>query len=215
MPVLVPSAGLSGTRLTGPTKARKEMPYRICCSCLFSRLVSPRNISPFTFPAQPVSRIRVAAPHLRPDQLWQVHELRVLNGGAEVPRSTAWRIDAWPDHLGGPLRLRREPGQPLVNRAARRFGSLARGRFRPAHQAPTQYGSEVREARRSKIWLFLRIPAPGRDSAAENVHSCGNRARLRLRHATRRGILMLEHLGFQYLFMKMTAITTALISSCE
>ena len=50
-----------------------------------------------TFPRQMVSRLRVSLARSKPDKVWAVHEMRVMNAGKEVPRSPAWRTNAYPD----------------------------------------------------------------------------------------------------------------------
>jgi hypothetical protein len=52
----------------------------------------------FQFPERTMRRVRVlqtgrAAPHSQ----WNVHEIRYLRGGVELPRSPGWRLRAWPN----------------------------------------------------------------------------------------------------------------------
>ncbi len=58
----------------------------------------PRVALVFPFKEQTGRRVRIvqtmqAAPHTQ----WNVHEVRFSNRGAEIPRSTAWKVRAWPN----------------------------------------------------------------------------------------------------------------------
>jgi hypothetical protein len=51
----------------------------------------------FDFPARPLRRIRVSQTAQGGQGYWSVAEMRVLRGGAEVPRASQWRLRARPN----------------------------------------------------------------------------------------------------------------------
>ena len=73
-----------------------------------------------TFPRQTVSRLRVSLIQGRPGYIWRVHEMRILNAGVEVPRSPAWRVNAWPDPWEAPFAF---DNNPVTRWSTERFGS--------------------------------------------------------------------------------------------
>jgi hypothetical protein len=73
-----------------------------------------------TFPRQMVSRLRVSLAQSRPGYIWRVHEMRVLNAGVEVPRSPAWRTNAYPDPWEAPFAF---DNNPVTRWSTEKFGS--------------------------------------------------------------------------------------------
>jgi hypothetical protein len=58
----------------------------------------PKVAMVFQFPERTLRRIRVVeTARLKPYRQWSVHELRYLRRGVELPRSSAWRLRAWPN----------------------------------------------------------------------------------------------------------------------
>jgi hypothetical protein len=64
----------------------------------FSPASQPTRAREFHFTERKVRRLRVVQTEQaeRPEQ-WNIHELRFLNHGVELPRNAAWRLRAWPN----------------------------------------------------------------------------------------------------------------------
>jgi hypothetical protein len=63
----------------------------------------PRKHILLSFPELLTTRLRVVLPGAKPDQVWEVSELRVLNQSRELPRSPFWKIAAFPDPWEAPF----------------------------------------------------------------------------------------------------------------
>jgi hypothetical protein len=62
----------------------------------------------FEFPSRTLRRVRIEQTAQGPDE-WRVAEMRVLRGGAELPRSARWRLRAWPNPWYAPLAFDNSP----------------------------------------------------------------------------------------------------------
>jgi hypothetical protein len=63
----------------------------------------PTKVITLGFPRITTYRLRISNPHPRPDEVWQINELRILNAGVAIPRAPDWQIDAAPDPWEAPL----------------------------------------------------------------------------------------------------------------
>jgi hypothetical protein len=58
----------------------------------------PKLAMVFQFPERTLRRIRILqTAQGRPHTQWNVHEVRFLDGGVELPRTPQWRLRAWPN----------------------------------------------------------------------------------------------------------------------
>lgn len=64
----------------------------------FSIAAQPIMAREFHFPERRVRRLRVVqTAQALPPELWNVHEMRFLDHGVEIPRRPEWRLRAWPN----------------------------------------------------------------------------------------------------------------------
>jgi hypothetical protein len=62
-----------------------------------------------SFPQVMARRLRVTLLQTRPGQVWKVTEMRILDGGREIPRASAWKIHASPDPWEAPFAFDNNP----------------------------------------------------------------------------------------------------------
>lgn len=69
-----------------------------CVNAGWNNAYRPRVAMVFQFPERTLRRIRILQTGRgKPHAQWDVHEVRYLRDGVEIPRSPAWRVRAWPN----------------------------------------------------------------------------------------------------------------------
>ena len=143
----------------------------------------------FPFKEQTGRRVRIvqtmqAAPHTQ----WNVHEVRFLRGGIEIPRSTAWKVRAWPNPWDVQLAFDNSPATRWRSWEIPKPGDYIEADF-GRDQALDQVVVETSE---DGVWsVQLRVEMM--DSAgkwvklATNIPRCERSARLRGSGALRLG----------------------------
>jgi hypothetical protein len=150
-----------------------------------------------SFPPLLTTRLRVVLLQSKPDLVWSVAELHLLNAGREVPRSPRWKIHASPDPWEAPFAF---DNSPVSRWSTEQYG--AKGAFlEVAFDRPEAVDSvmlECPEDAPEQIGLRADVSPRGMVPVSARVHSIAVRPPVGMRRAA---IKMLENYGFAYLIV--------------
>ena len=142
------------------------------------------------------TRLRVTLRQSRPDEVWDVSEMRILREGREIPRSSRWKISASPDPWEAPFAF---DNNPVSKWSVEKFG--ARDAYLEVEfDAPTTVDSVLLECPENASEQVSLQAATSSGLVAVNsaVRATEVEAPTGLR---RSAIKMLERYGFEYLMV--------------
>lgn len=150
-----------------------------------------------SFPRHAATRIRVSPAQSIPGQVWRIAEMRVLDGGREIPRDPRWRIGALPDPWEAPLAFDNSP----VSAWSTESYSAPNAFLEVSFDRPTFADAVVLECARDapeQIAVQTALAGGGLAPVRVNIQATTVSAPPGMRRA---GIEMLKTYGFNYLII--------------